>query len=343
MLRTCVLAALCLAFAAPVQSAQTTPAPNALGAPAVPPLASPLQHAGPIAAVPAKVNFGVVKPDELLTATVKLVNSLSRDVKIIQAVPSCQCTGLDIVGKTIPANGELDISLSMKMSKAPVVKVANVKILFDGGLQQVLVIDLQAEVAYAIRATPPYVDMTNGLPLKGTYTVHAVDKTPFRILGVSGVLPVFKDFDPAKDAPRSSYVIAYDYTDTTKRVPPYLIVETDRADCPLLDLRVRHATTKIQPVLRVAEFRSSFGRIAPGAEGMFDLEIEKMGSQRITGVKSLSDVAVVELVDQVADGTSVLLKLRVKPKTGATGLLFFPIELTAGALKSPHLVFGLVR
>ncbi len=314
------------------------PAQNPVAVPAVPAAA-----AGPIVAVPASIDFGIVKPDELLTAKIKLLNPTDQPVTVVKAVPSCQCTGLDVVGKVIPAKGELEFSLSVKMSKAPVVKLANVQLVFDGGIKQVLRVDLKAESAYPIRSTPPFLDATDGKPLAGTYVVSAPDGKPFTIMSVMSEKPVFQGFDPAKDAPRTNYVVKYDFSDPNKRVPPYILIETDRDDCPIIDVRVRHATTKISPALKVAEFRSSFGKIAPGTSGTFELEIEKMASLRITGVRSLSDLAAVELTEQTSDGKNVVIHVKVTPAAGAKGVLFFPIELTCGAIKSQQLVFGLVR
>jgi hypothetical protein len=338
---------LTLALTAFLAAAQTAPPAAPSGAPPAARPGQPAQRApqatGPIVAMPAFVDFGVVKPDELLTTTVKLVNPLDRPVTITKAVPSCQCTGVDLEGKTIPANGELEFSLSMKMSKAPVVKMANLQVLFDGGLQQVLKVDLKAQVAYAIRANPPFIDVTENKPKTGTYTLSAADGAPFRVLSVDNKPPVFQGFDPAKDAPRSSYVLQYDYSAATGAVLPYVVIETDRPDCPLVDLRVRHPTTRITTPLHHAEFRSSFGKIGPGESGTFELELEKMNSQRVTGVRSLSDVATVELVDQKSDGKNVVITVKVTPAPGKTGILFFQVEIAAGAIKSPQWVYGLVR
>lgn len=328
--------------AAPVAPAtQTKPVP---GAPAAP---------GPVRAEPSKIDFGIRSPGSTADGTVTLVNTLDRPLKIVKATPSCQCTGVDVLGKEVPANGKLTFPISIKLSKAPVKKQADLKIMFEGFPAFVLRVELEAEVAYPIRATPGFLDIQQSvspaMPLSGTFTLAASDGKPFSIIAVQGAAPPYVDFVPGKDAPRASYTLSYNFTETVqansgRTVPPYVVVETDRADCPLVDLRVRHESTHISPKFKVHEFRSTLGRIAPGEAGEFELEIENMKSQRITGVRSLSPKATAELVEQTSDEKgSVNIKVKVTPAAGFTGLLFFPVEISAGAVSSRQLVIGSVR
>lgn len=338
--------------APPATAPAGTPAaparPAAPKAPAQP--AGPQSTPGPIVADPPAIDFGIVGPGAQVNGTVKLHNPLDRPVKVTKATPSCQCTGVDIEGKEIPAKGHLEFPISIKMSTAPVKKFATLTILIEE-LKQVIVINLSGEVALAIRATPGFLDVQQkmNLPPNGTFTIAAADGKPFSVIAVQGQTPSFVGFDPSKDAPRASYTLAYDFSEnmkpgSTKPVPPYLLVETDREDCPIVDLRVRHETTQLKPKLHVTGYRSSCGRITPGGSGEFELEIEKMGTQRITGVKSLWPEATVELVEQNADNHgNVSIRVKVTPPASFRGLLFFPVELSAGALTSRQLVIGSVR
>jgi hypothetical protein len=314
--------------------------PRSGGTPGLPPPAQ--VPAGPISAEPRVVDFGVVKPDELLTAKVRLLNPTDQPVKVAKAVPSCQCTGLDIEGKVIPARGELEMALSMKMSKAPIRKFADVKLMFEG-MKQILQVQLAAEVAYAVRADPPFVDITAGKPRTGTFTLSSVDGNPFSVLSMHGKPPVFVGFDSSKDAPRPSYVLQYDFSTLTGNAPKFLVIETDRAEAPVIDLRVRHETTHIKPPVKLGEFRSNAGRIAPGAKGEFELEIEQLGSNRVTGVRSLWDGAAVSLLDQRGDGKNVVIRCEVAPAATTTGMFLFPVEISIGATKFEHMVLGAVR
>lgn len=339
-MRTLTLASLVIvitAFIVPSASAQL-PAPARGGAPAAAPQ-------GPIRAEPQKIDFGFVKPDQTLEANIVLFNPLDRPIVVTQATPSCQCTGVDVQGKTIPARGTLDMHVAMKMSKAPVRKLASVTLVF-GEIKQALKVEFEAEVTYAIRGVPNFIDAQHG-KIDGSFKLEATDGTPFSILAVQGKPPAFVGFDPAKDAPRAAYELRYDFSPATPgaapAVPKYLIVETDRADCPLVDLRVRHETTRIAPPCKPAEFRSNFGRLAPGTSGEFSLELEAMGSKRVTSVRSLAEGATVELIDQKADGENVLITCKVTPKPGRSGLFFFPVEIMIGSTKYDHIIFGAVR
>lgn len=326
-----VLVAAILVGSASHGCGQTPAAPAGQAAPAA---------TGAVRAEPATIDFGFVKPEETVTAVVKLINPSDRPVTVVKAAPSCQCTGVDIEGKTIPAKGSIEMPISMKMSKAPVRKGASVTLVLQP-INQVLKVEMSAEVTLPIRATPNFVDAQKGA-LAGNFTIAATDGKPFQVLSTHGKPPSFVDFDPRRDQPRSSYRLAYDFAGA-RSVPPYLVIETDRADCPLVDLRVRHETTHIRPQVKVAEFRSSFGRVAPGTMGEFDLEFEAVGAQRVSGVKSLWNGAEVILADQRADGANLLVTCVVRPAEGKEGLLFFPVEFTLGNVTYQHIVFGSVR
>lgn len=338
--------------AAPPATPGTAPSAPSPARPAPSPQQPQLPQStpGPISAQPPNLDFGVVGPGEKVHGTITLTNPLDHPVKITKATPSCQCTGVDIEGKEIPAKGTLEFPISIKMSTAPVKKLATLTILFEE-FKQVLVIKLEGEVALPIRATPGFLDVQQkmNMPKSGTFTIASRDGKPFSVIAVQGEAPAFVDFTPGKDTPRASYALRYDFTaamapGATKKVPPYLLVETDRPDCPIVDLRVRHEDTSIKPGLHVGAYRSSCGRITPGGSGEFELEIEKMGSQRITGVRSLWADATVELIEQTADDHgNVVIRAKVTPPANFRGMLFFPVELSTGALTTKHLVIGSVR
>lgn len=296
---------------------------------------------GPILADPPGVNFGVVRPETKVEASIKLLNPLDHEVRIAKAVPSCQCTTVDMVGKVIPARGSIEMPMAMKTAKSVGKRSATVSLAFEG-LQQLLVVMIECETALPIRATPPFIDALAAERMKGSFEVAAQDGLPFRILSVDGKPPVFADGSAGTD-PRASQRLAYDFTAPGFTVPKYVLVETDRADCPIVDLRVRHASTHIKPPFKIAEFRSSAGRIAPGGSGSFEVEIKELGTQRVTSVRSLSPDAAVRLENQKADGLSVLVTVAVTPRAGFTGLLAFPVEITVGSRRHEQLVFASVR
>ena len=291
--------------------------------------------AGTLAADPPLVNFGIVQPHTLLEARFRLVNAGDQPVKVLQAVPSCQCTTIEIVGKQVPARGTLEVPVTMKVSSTGL-KVANVKILAEGQPRP-LTLELRAEVAYAVRvqvadasgALQPYIDaFDDASRLKGEALVSSVDGKPFTVRSVQGAPP---DLVPGQgEAPRTSWKVRFDLPGAPcEQVPKYLLVETDRPEARLVDARVRHACTRISPGIDIAEFRSNAGVMAPGAGASFDIEVKQLGQNRIGSVTALDPRFKASLVGQKADGRSVLATVRIEPGPGVKGVFITPVRLVA--------------
>lgn len=357
-----VVILLCLSAAcgpspeSPQEPPPQRPAPRAADqVPATKKGASGPVRVGPVMLDPKDVDFGVVEPNTVVKADVKITNLTDKPLKITRSDPTCQCTSVDMVGVTIEPGAMVPMPMSMKTSKSTGVKAAAVTLMFEGYPDPVQV-SIRSEVAYPVRATPPFLDLQQKpmdpqnralppRPLKGSYALESLDGKPFRVTAVQGKQPVFIGFDAAKDAPRARYEVAYDFSATpATNVPCYLIVETDRPDCPVMDLRVRHENTRIVPTFKIAEFRSSFGQIKPGEKGEFELEIKELKDARIASVKSKDPAqASVRLVTQKPDGKNVLCTFELTPTEGRTGLLYFPVTLTTTDGRSTDLwVFGRV-
>ena len=130
------------------------PATQAPAAPSAKPVGKPMKGAAPdpsahVLADPAGLDFGIVPPHTLLEGDFTLVNTGDRPLKVLQAVPSCQCTTVDIVGKQVPAKGTLAVPVTMKVSSTGL-KVANVKVVLQDEPRPIT-LDLRAEVAYPVR------------------------------------------------------------------------------------------------------------------------------------------------------------------------------------------------
>jgi len=302
---------------------------------------TPAPSAAPAAAVrmePPRIDFGFVQPHTLLEAEAKIVNDTDQPLRILAAQPTCQCTTVDLVGKVIPARGALPFPVSMKVSSTGE-KHAAVQVVVEG-FDSVLRIDLVAEVVYSIRAATqnvpggswdPYIDAaTNPLRVRGEVTISSLDGKPFRVLSVGMKPPQFLDWDPATP-PKSSYRAKYDVSARDcDSMPRYLIIETDREDAPLIDMRVRHQCTHIKPKIQIAEFRANAGVISPSKPGLFELEIKKVatsaGRLEITGVVSTHAGMTAEIVDRKFDGESLLVTVRLTPKAGTQGVFLFPVR-----------------
>jgi hypothetical protein len=332
-------------------TAQPRPAPSGVPAQAlkqgqvgqgIPQHAQPA-IAGPIVVMPGTVMLGFIEPRSSVTREVPLRNTSDKPVRILKAVPSCTCTTLDVTGKVIPPLGELLIPITMKVSSATGIKTANVQFVLEG-VPTVLMVAMQGEVTYPVRALQldpktdtrvPYVDaFTDASKVKGVIEVVATDGKPFTVTGVQGAPPKYVGFNPAVDAPRTSYMVEYDLSGIEcAKMPPYLIVSTDRADAPVIDMRVRHACTRIDPVIPFAEFRTNLGAVKPGSTSDYDFELKQARGWSVTGASCDDPRLRIEFMKQKpadSEGHSlVALKATVSPD--ARGLLLVPVTLTATA------------
>ena len=295
-----------------------------------------------VIAAPAGLDFGVVAPHTVLEGNFKLVNTSDKPLKVLGAQPSCQCTTIEITGKEIPAQvsgvpGVLEVPVTMKVS-ATGIKTAQVKVVVEGEPLPIT-LDLRAEVAYAVRMAiadaagnaQPFVDAAEDASrLKGVAQIFSSDGKPFRVLSVQGAAPVFANWNPQSDAPLAKYEVQFSLVgEPCEMVPKYLLVETDRADARMIDARVRHACTRISPALEIAEFRCNAGVVAAGGAATFDIEIKKMGGNRIASVKAVDAKFAAELVGQRADGSSLLVTIRLTPGKEVKGVFMTAVHLIA--------------
>lgn len=214
-----------------------------------PPQRQPLATAGQrgaLAVDPPLINFGTVAPGTKHPARFMLRNTGTEPLTIVKAQPSCKCTDIsDVAGKTIPPGGSLELTAALQVPKSPGEKDAKVMITVQGQAGMVLA-QMVADVTMPVRTLPAYVDALKGKP-EGTVTLSSVDGKPFRVLSAGGRAPVLVGFDAAKDAPRAEYVLKWTLADLgSGQIPQWWVVDTDRADCPQIPLRIRHESTGIR-------------------------------------------------------------------------------------------------
>lgn len=321
-------------------AAPTTP-PPAARPPAKPVTTTNKPVPGPIVADPPHVNFGIVAPGTVVSANIKLFNPLDKPVKILAAKPTCTCTTVDMAGKVIPPKGTIEMPMSMKTAQSVGERAAELIVLFEG-LEQQMVLRLDAETAYAVRGNPAYVDALAPERMKGSFELLSADGKPFRVLTVDGKPAATADGAPMVPATRQ--VVRYDFTaDPSKPVPPFLIVATDHPDCPVMDLRVRHETTRIKPALAFAEFRSNVGTVPARGSAEFEVEIKMMGQSRVQGVVSLNPAAKTEIVSQTGDGQNLMVKVRVTDLGLPAGTFLFPCRFASGSKSADLWLYGLIR
>jgi len=300
----------------------------------------------PLRLDPEVLDFGIVPPSVTKEGIVKLVNTGSKELEILTVQPSCKCTTLeDLSGRKIPPKGEFELKAEMAAQSGPGPKRADLKVLVDG-YTQVLTIELRNEVSLPVRVSPPFLNVVSGQPTEGRVVVESVDRAPFRICSIGGKPPNFIGFDPAKDEPRNQYLIDWNLSrdfDDPKNLPRYWIIETDRADCPLADVFVRHESTLPIPALRLTEYRHTFGRIEQGQSSEFTIEVQDLpATERIVAAASTTGLAKVELLGTEVEGNITRVNLRVVPASDTLGVAYVPFSIFTNTKQQKVAVWGQV-
>jgi len=282
----------------------------------------------PIRLEPEFIDFGILPPSVTKEGVIKLVNTGTKELEILTVQPSCKCTTTeDVSGQKIPAGGFIELKANMKAQSAPGKKTAEIKVLIDG-YSQVIPIQLKQEVSLPIRVSPSYLNVVKGQPTKGRTVIESIDKQPFTICAVGGKKPNLIGFDPAKDAPRSQYMLDWDFERdfAPGEAKRYWLIETDREDCPLVDIFVRHESTVVLPKgIAPTEYRHTWGRLEQGKTFDFVLELTKMSpDEKIVAAASASSAAKVELVSAAMEGEVMRVNLRVVPNADTLGLTWIP-------------------
>ena len=306
--------------------------------------AQPKQSSGPVIAEPANVDLGFIAPRSTVRRDVTLVNTLDRPVRILAAEPTCTCTSVDLKGKVIPARGTLSFPIQMHVSASTGTKFAEVQIALDG-VPEILKVSLTGEISYPIRATSidkggatrPYIDAdTDPARVQGTLRVESLNKQPFAVRSVLGQPPVFVGFDPASGPLQNAYELRYDLSRfPCEQMPPYLLIETDRADCRVLDMRVRHTCTHIKAVLPFAEYRGNAGVLVAGQPASVEIGFKKSGDLRVSAVRSLDPRFTAALASQRMDKDGLVATATLTAQADLRGVVMLPLEVTVPTVRGP--------
>jgi hypothetical protein len=198
-------------------------------------------------------------------------------------------------------------------------------------------------VSLPVRVSPAYLNVVADNPKTGRIVVESIDKVPFKICSVGGKPPNLVGFDAEKDEPRNQYLVDWDFARDfdPNNTPRYWVIETDRADCPLVDVFVRHESTLPKPVLRLTEYRHTFGRIEEGAPFEFTIDITDLpATERIVTAASSSSAAAVELVGSEVEGNVTHVNLRLKPVPGTLGVQWVPFNIYTNSRQQTTAIWG---
>jgi hypothetical protein len=303
----------------------------------------PVDGPPPLRLEPAVLDFGIIAPGKQAEGVCKLINTGTKELEVLTVQPGCKCTAInDIAGQKIPVGGSIDLKAAMTAQSAPGTKRADIKILIDG-YTEVITLGLVNEVSLPIRVSPAYLNAVKDQPQSGRIVVESIDKQPFRICSIGGKKPNLVGFDMEKDEPRSQYLVDWDFArDFPEGVAPrYWIIETDRADCPLVDVFVRHESSLPRPSLKLTDYRHTFGRLEEGTSHEFTVDISDLPeSERVITAASSSSVARVELLSSESEGSITHVKLKVTPQAGTLGVHFIPFNLYTNSKQQNVAVWG---
>jgi len=309
---------------------------------------------------PESIAFGAVPPGSSHVGSFRLINTTSSPVTVRAAVPSCKCTAItDIVGKAIPAGGSLALDVTMEVPLTPGQKDATVQIVLEG-VQRPITAKLSAESVMPVRVDPAYVDALKGKSM-GTVTARSADGKPFRIVSVDGRPAQFVGYDPSTDAPRAEYTLRWTApSEPCEAMPLWWVIETDRPECPLVPLRIRHECTgsKADPGRFGREWFfpeaiGIVGRVAPGSAAETVVPIEHYNPQARGAVQrpQWKDVVRVETRDPRAQAALVRtmpgardqvdVRLSVTPSPTLRGFFAVPVDVVTATGTGTITVYGI--
>lgn len=324
------------------------------------------QQPAPIVVDPPLVQLGRVTPSSKHPVRFTIRNITSAPVKILDARPSCKCTTLEsLAGRVLQPAEAITLDTTMDAPTVPGEKDAHIFITVEG-FDRTIQASIKAMIVMPIEADPPFVDIRGG-KLRAVTKIVAADGKPFRVLSAGGKAPVFAGADgkpvAAPTAPQASVSLVADFAGVPNdQLMQYWVVETDRDDCPIVPVQVRHEVTGVKFDATSAQRRWMWGesllnagRVAPGAKFPAVFEFSKYdppGTKspppanwgKVLLVKSLSPLLTAELVSTDTRGDKVVVNLQLTASPDASGkCIYAPIEVTTASGKGRCFVTASVR
>lgn len=285
----------------------------------------------PVVFDPPAVDLGYVLPSETVNTVIQVRNIGDKPLKITLVKPSCTCTTLnDLNGTVIPPGESVALTVQINAWAKPSVQSTSVTFLFQGYLESSRV-PITVLIARPIRTRPQAFRCSNGV-LSGSVRVESIDGRPFTISAADRQPPQYIDFDPETDAPRNAYDLQWDVsTYTEQTMPAWWVIETDRPDCPIVEVWVRHEWNFTNLAVdgrlwRVTRQHMVVDSIKAGESAEFTVEILKLGRDDIGEVRSMSNEFDAELVTLQRNGVDAEATVRITPAAGHHGLLYGTIE-----------------
>lgn len=295
----------------------------------------------PIRLTPGVLDLGFMAPRAGGKGTVTLTNTGSAPLTIAAVTPSCKCTTTSALAGTVIAPGASQtFEAVLEGASMPQTHRAVIKIAVDG-YAKVLELQLRGETSMPVRCVPSILNAVEGKPRSGRFVVESVDGKPFLICSIGGRRPEFIGWAEG-DAPKSQYLVRYDLDSWPDGHPAYLAIETDRADCPILDIWVRTEGTIPRSVFRMKDYRINAGRIDLGGAAEVTVEMDDPAEDILAAEAVATDAQVEVLGQETKDGIRAV-RLRIVPKGPRTGLVYTPVRLYGREREQMLTLFATVR
>jgi hypothetical protein len=297
----------------------------------------PVNAVPPIRVLPPTLDWGTVAPSAIKSGSVQLQNISSEPLKIIAVQPSCKCTTTsDLDGMVIPPGGSIELEADLEAQPNPGPRTTQIRVLFEG-YSNVLTITAKADVSRPIRARPPYINAVNGQNPTGSLLVSSIDRSPFKIVGVQGNPPRYSGGNEP-DQDRNSYILDYDIVDYLQpdgRYPRFVVIETDRADAPLLEVMLRHENSmpSLSPIFKLRIYQMNLGRVAPGGSVKFELGVRESTTTgplvaALVDEPNIRTEILEQSIDDETDDLNAEILFTVDPDM-PEGFYYFPVRLYA--------------
>lgn len=292
---------------------------------------------------PTSIDFGAIAPGSSQVGIFTLHNRSDKPLQIASALPSCKCTTLtNLTGVEIAPGSSVELKATLEAPRSPGKKDAKVFVTLAGQAKPAIA-KMEGMVTMPVQPSPPFLDALKG-KRNGVIDLTAGDGKPFQVIAVDGAAPVFADFDPSKDAPRSHYLIRWDLSMVAdEQLRQWMIVQTSREDCPLIPLRIRNEATGIR-FDPEADMRGWFlpeSIVLAGvmkAGGSADLSVTYESSapkgkpsrpqwNEVQSVVSSSPDAHAQLLTTTAKDSFTTLTMRFTLSTKASGLVYAPVTI----------------
>lgn len=319
----------------------------------------------PISFEPPLLDFGMVQPGKLVKGTIQIRNNGDKPVFIESSKASCSCTAVDMSETWIQPGDSVAMEATFT-KQALGEKQAAVRFKIQG-YDEIVAVDLKALVALPVMAQPAYIyaefdNQTHQTQVSsGQITIQSIDDMPFRILAIDGGEPNYIGFDPAVDAPRSSYEVAWDVSDVNdqtcrradgSKLRRFWAVETDHPGCPVFDVQVRHQCTLPEKLGNrrwvVSPQRILLGELRPGESTEVDVLMKwlpnSQHNEEVYSVLAESPHLRVEVVsfDRArGKGTEDNVRLRVTAsKDIPEGLIYENARVHSQLFNAPLILIG---